>query len=109
MHSLPVSGLRRSSQAPYLKHIRAGLSNGAHLFFLALIIIHLIPIWTFKYFPSTDGPAHLDNANIIREYHDRPIFREYYIFNKNLVPTWFGHLVMAGLLSLMPALVAEKV
>jgi len=109
MHALPVSGLRRSSQAPCWERIRAGLSNGANLCFLALIIIHLLPIWTFTYFPSTDGPAHLDNAHIIREYHDRPIFREYYLFNTKLVPTWCGHLVLAGLLSLMPALVAEKV
>ena len=50
----------------------------------------------------------MNNATIIREYHDRPVFREYYSLNKNLVPNWVGHLVLAGLMYLMPALVAEK-
>ena len=108
MHLPPVSVLRRFGQAPGSARVRAGLCNCEKLCFIALIIIHLIPIWTFKYFPSTDGPAHINNANVIREYHDRPIFREYYILNKDPVPNWFGHLVMAGLMYLMPALVAEK-
>jgi hypothetical protein len=91
-----------------LKRARAGVSNYDTLLCLALIIVHLIPIWAFKYFPSQDGPAHLNNANIIREYHDRPVFRKYYRLNKNLTPNWVGHLVMAGLIVLIPALMAEK-
>jgi hypothetical protein len=95
-------------QRSVLKHVRAEVSNYDTLLCLALILIHLIPIWAFTYFPSQDGPAHLNNATILREYHDRPVFREYYSLNKNLTPNWVGHLVMAGLMYLMPALVAEK-
>jgi hypothetical protein len=95
-------------QSDVLKRARAGVSNRDTLLCLALIIMHLMPIWAFKYFPSQDGPAHVNNANIIREYHDRPLFRKYYSLNKDLVPNWFGHLVMAGLMYLIPALVAEK-
>jgi hypothetical protein len=95
-------------QRSVLKCVRAGVSNHDTLVCLALILVHLIPIWAFTYFPSQDGPAHLNNATIIREYHDRPIFREYYSLNKDLVPNWVGHLVLAGLMYLMPALVAEK-
>jgi hypothetical protein len=95
-------------QCSVLKRVRAGVSHYDTLLCLALILIHLIPIWAFKYFPSQDGPAHMNNATIIREYHDRPIFREYYSLNKDLVPNWVGHLVLTGLMSLMPALVAEK-
>jgi hypothetical protein len=92
-----------------LEPVQARLRSRENLFFTALIIIHLIPIWAFRYFPSQDGPAHINNANIIREYHSRPVFREYYVLNKDLVPNWFGHLVMAGLMYLVPALVAEKI
>jgi hypothetical protein len=69
-------------QSDVLKCARAGLSNRETLLCLALIIMHLIPIWAFKYFPSQDGPAHINNANILHEYHDRSVFREYYNLNK---------------------------
>jgi hypothetical protein len=94
-----------------LKQACVWLTGPGNLLFLALIVVHLIPIWAFKYFPSQDGPAHLANANLIREYDqpDRTAFRAYYVLNKNLTPNWFGHLVLAGLLSLIPMLVAEKV
>lgn len=64
-----------------------------------------------RYFPSQDGPSHLENANIIREYNhpDRAIFREYYSINKTSVANWLLHLILAGLISFAPVLVAEKI
>ncbi|MDE0019990.1 MAG: hypothetical protein OXT69_01220 [Candidatus Poribacteria bacterium] len=78
--------------------------------FAALILLHLIPIWAFPYFPSQDGPAHLNNANVLREYNhpDRSVFREYYVLNSNPEPNWTGHLALAGLMFLVPLLTAEK-
>ena len=72
-----------------------------NLLLLALIVAHLIPLWAFQYFPSQDGPVHIENANIILDYFqpDRAIFRVYYLFNKNPEPTWLGHLVLAGLMA----------
>jgi hypothetical protein len=95
-------------QRSILTRVRAVVSDHDALLFLALILVHLIPIWAFTYFPSQDGPAHINNANIIREDHSRMVFREYYILNKDPIPNWFGHLVMAGLMVLMPPFVAEK-
>lgn len=79
--------------------------------FTALVLIHLIPIWIFDYFPSQDGPAHIENASVIRDYHhpDRSILRTYYTFNKNFTPTWFGHLILVGLMYIVPAVIAEKI
>jgi hypothetical protein len=93
------------------KRIRAWLSVSENIFFAALIIIHLLPIWAFQYFPSQDGPCHLNNANIVREYNnpELPVFRQYHTFNKNLDPNWLGHLVLAGLMCVFPMLVAEKI
>jgi hypothetical protein len=78
--------------------------------FAGLIILYLIPIWSFTYFPSQDGPAHLENATVIRDYHrpDRPIYREYYLLNKHLDPNWLIYLVLVGLMGIGSALVAEK-
>jgi len=94
-----------------LKRIQAWLTDRENLLFLAMIVVYLIPLWAFRYFPSQDGPSHLANATIIREYHepDRTAFRAYYVFNQRFTPNWAGHLVLAGLMSLMSPLVAEKV
>jgi len=91
--------------------ISVWLSNRENLLILILILAHLIPIWVFQFFPSQDGPTHIENANIILDYFhpDRSIFREYYIFNKHLEPTWLGHFVLAGLLYLLPILTAQKI
>jgi hypothetical protein len=79
--------------------------------FLALLAAHLVPVWGFRYFPSQDGPAHLENAAILRDYHDpnRPLLRTFYHLNADPVPNWFSHLLLAGLLNVALPLVAEKV
>jgi hypothetical protein len=74
-------------------------------------VVHLIPVRGYQYFPSQDGPAHLENAVIVREYQDpeRTAFRTFYELNDRFTPNWLGHLVLAGLMTLVPPLVAEKV
>ncbi len=91
--------------------IFAWLNNRESLLVLILILVHLIPIWVFRYFPSQDGPAHIENANIILNYFhpEQSILREYYIFNTHLEPTWLGHFVLAGLSYLFPVLTAGKI
>lgn len=87
------------------------VSNKYKLLFLGLIIIHLLPIWIFSYFPSQDGPTHVNNANIIREYSNPEynVYQKYYLLNKNPEPTWFGHIILAGLMCIFPVLIAEKI
>ena len=87
------------------------LSDSDNIILIFLILISILPLWYFKYFPSQDGPSHLMNAKIIREYHkpENAILREYYIFNTNFTPNWFIHLVLVGLLSIVPPLIAEKI
>ncbi len=94
-----------------LRQLCGWLTDRGNLLFAALIVLHLIPIWAFTYFPSQDGPAHLENANIMREYAqpDRTALRAYYVFNENLTPNWAGHVVLAGLMSLTSLRVAEKI
>jgi len=91
--------------------VRVWLGNRENLLLLALIVAHLIPLWAFKYFPSQDGPTHIENASVILNYFrsDRTIFREYYLLNKNVEPTWLGHLFLAGLMFIIPTFAVEKV
>ena len=80
------------------------------MLFVALLAVYLIPVWSFHYFPSSDGPAHVANAHIIREYSSPQgaLFRTYFSFNSTPEPNWSGHLIMAVLMYLVPPLIAEK-
>src|SRR5262249_22373701 len=68
-------------------------------------------VWCFRYFPSQDGPAHLENAVILRDYNreDRPLLRTFYEINTNPEPNWASTLLLAGLMYVLPPLAAEKV
>ncbi|MHC4453592.1 MAG: hypothetical protein ACYSWS_02730 [Planctomycetota bacterium] len=79
--------------------------------FVVLIIIHLIPIWLFEYFPSQDGPVHLENATILSEYHnpEASTLRQYYIINKSNISNWLIQIVLAGLISITSLSFAEKI
>jgi len=79
--------------------------------FVVLLALHVVPLWLFSYFPSQDGPSHLENAVILRDYHrpDREILRTFYILNDHFDPNWFSHLALAGLMTFFPPLIAEKV
>jgi hypothetical protein len=89
----------------------AWLKNPENFLLLALILAHVIPVWVFQCFPSQDGPTHIENANIIFDYFNpgRSILRDYYILNTHLEPTWLGHLVLAGLMYIVPIFIAEKI
>lgn len=70
----------------------------------------LVPIWAFKYFPTTDGASHLENAYTLLHLGDaNRNFRNYYDLNLELIPNWFSHLALAALMVVLPPLVAEKV
>lgn len=79
--------------------------------FTSLLLLHAAFLWFFTYLPTQDGPAHLNNANVIREYFrpEYPVFQEYYVLNTSSWSNWLGHGILAGLMSLFPLLVAEKV
>jgi len=78
--------------------------------FLFLLILHLLPIWIFHYFPSQDGMNHVYNAYILKSYHDPALYKTREVFQLNLAlfPNWISHLLMAGLMFIVPPLIAEK-
>lgn len=90
---------------------RAWLSKRENILFALLIVVHLLPLWLFKYFPSQDGPSHIYNSNVLHEYFfpERSLFREYFVINHQLVPNWFIHTVLAALMYIVPPLIAAKI
>ena len=91
-----------------LKRLRS--LNTKHLF-LALLLIHILPIWVFRYFPSQDGMNHVYNAYLLKEYHNPALYKTREIFRLNLAlfPNWMSHVIMAGLMFIVPPLIAEKI
>ena len=81
------------------------------LIFILLLAIHLLPIWVFPYFPTQDGPNHVDNATAFYHYlqGDEPFLREYYILNLRLVPNWLTNVALTGLMGVVSPVVADKI
>ena len=79
--------------------------------FIAMLVIHVAPVWIFRYFPTQDGPAHVYNSKVLKDYHDpsnREI-REAYRLNLRLFPNWTSHASMMALMYIVPPTIAEKI
>jgi hypothetical protein len=89
----------------------AALARREPVIFCFTILLHLLPIWSFRYLPTTDGAAHVANADVLRKYHDPAfdVFRKYYYISREPSPNLAGHLILAGLLYVAPPTVAEKI
>ncbi|HEX4965953.1 MAG TPA: hypothetical protein VF173_34405 [Thermoanaerobaculia bacterium] len=88
----------------------AGAAWVRRLFFV-LALLYVIPFWTVRYLPTTDGPCHTYNAWVIRQYGNvekYPLFHQYYEVKLLPYPNWTDHGVMALLMLAVPPLVAEK-
>ena len=92
------------------KEIDPSVRKKRILIFL-LIILHILPLWVFKYFPSQDGTAHVYNAYVLRAFHDEEstLLREYFSLNLKLFPNWLAHVCMSLLMYIFPPLIAEKI
>jgi hypothetical protein len=105
----------RLEAAPRVAHDRwrawaAAMARHEGLLFGLLIVIHLAPIWAFKYLPTTDGAAHVANADAMRKMHDpsRGVLRHYYYVSHAPSPNLIGHLLLAGLMYVVKPVIAEK-
>ncbi len=80
------------------------------LLFYSCILLHTLPVFSVHYFLTVDGPAHLYNANLIRNFltGEENFLNRYFYFNPNPEPNWSGHLLMSLLLSLFPSFIAER-
>lgn len=91
--------------------MRTWIDRGWQILFWGLLALQVAAIWWFPYFPTQDGPSHLDNAAILRFYSrpDLTVFREYFTVNHRLSPNWVAHLVLAALTGVANPAAAEKI
>jgi hypothetical protein len=82
-----------------------------HLLLAIMLVVAVLPFWTMHHLPTTDGAAHLANADIVNHWMrgDTAVYRQYYELNPRFVPNWLGHFVLALLLFIAPPTVAEKI
>ena len=82
-----------------------------HIVLIVLLVLHVLPVWLFKYTCTQDGPAHVHNAHVLKVYHNHEnyILREVYERNPTLFPNWTSHALMAGLMFIFPPLICEKI
>jgi hypothetical protein len=100
-----------AQRLPGHERLRPIACHGGLLALLLLSAITIVPIWSFKYFPTTDGGAHVANADVLLQY-GRPagaMYRQYYELTPLPLPNSLGHFVLALLMAVLPPLVAEKV
>ena len=78
---------------------------------IVLMIVHLLPVWGFKYFPTQDGASHIYNAYVVKEYHNHENYRlrEVYDLNATVFPNWTSHALLVLLLYIFPPLICEKI
>ena len=77
--------------------------------FWVLALLHLVPVWAFPYLPTQDGPSHLANAQILKDYGTPGAgYEAVFELRSDPLPNWTSHLLLAALLYLVPPLVAEK-
>jgi ABC-type lipoprotein export system ATPase subunit len=77
---------------------------------LALVMVYLLPIWMFQYIPTQDGPSHLYNSQILAWYFNPSSnFRLFYNLSPILFPNWLTYIILAPLMLIVPALIAEKI
>ena len=74
-----------------------------------VVLAYLLPVWVFRYVPTQDGPSHVFNALVIKDYSDSAAgYHQVFEIRADPLPNWTSHLLLAGLLYVVPPLVAEK-
>lgn len=76
--------------------------------FVVLLLVNLALPFTTVLYPTLDGPAHLYNARLLQAWlAGDPTVHGFYTIN-GPVPNWTDHVVLTGLLYVLPARLAEK-
>lgn len=85
--------------------------SAKHIIIIVLLIMHLLPIWLFKYFPTQDGSSHVYNAYVLKDYHKHENYRlrEVYKLNLTIFPNWASHIILALLMYIFPPIICEKI
>ena len=87
---------------------RAALALVPRVIFAVLLALHVAPIWLVRWFPTQDGPLHVENILALLHRASSPLLQHWYVSNVGAQPNWLTQLVFAGLLPFASPAVAEK-
>ena len=76
--------------------------------FAVLLVLHTAPIWLVRWFPSQDGPLHVENVLALLHRASSPLLQHWYLPNLGAQPNWLTQLAFAGLLPVASPVVAER-
>ncbi|WP_242342537.1 GtrA family protein [Anaeromyxobacter terrae] len=76
--------------------------------FAGIIALHVLPIWLVHYFPTQDGPLHVENVLSLMRYRHSPLLQHWYVANWGAQPNWLTQALLAGLLQVVGPLTGEK-
>ena len=93
------------------KHEFASDVSVGKIIIISLLVIHLLPVWIFTYFPTQDGASHIYNSYVLKEYHKHENYRlrEVYELRLTLFPNWTSHAFLALLMYVFPPIICEKI
>ena len=84
-------------------------SRRAWLALLALSLPVLAAVWGLRWFVTQDGPAHTYNADIMLELlKGNPQLAKFYTVTWQPIPNLSGHLLLMGLVALLPPRAADQ-
>jgi putative flippase GtrA len=81
----------------------------APVLFFSLLVLHALPMWLVPYFPTQDGPLHVENVVALLRHGESSLLARYYLANWGAQPNWITQTLLAGLLRVVPAVTAEKI
>lgn len=85
--------------------------RGWKLFLLILLLLHVLPVWIFPYFPSQDGPSHVYNAAVLLQYfhHGNYQLRHFFDVQFSLAPNLTAQLLLPALMLVWSPLTAQRI
>lgn len=85
------------------------MTRSSRALLLALLAANLAPLWLLPEFPSQDGHAHLEVANILREHGESRVLQDLFETDRRIFTNGFIYYAMADWMRFLPVPVAEKV
>jgi putative flippase GtrA len=76
--------------------------------FAVLLVVHVLPIWLVRWFPTQDGPLHVENVLGLLQRAGSPLLQHWYLANLGAQPNWLTQALFGALLPVVTPRIAEK-
>jgi hypothetical protein len=87
----------------FVSTVSANIKRENHVIsvvFYLLVLLQVLPVWGFRYFPSSDGPSHLLNSYIFLNYARIPVYQEVFTVQVPTAGNLAGHGLTIALMRL---------